>query len=253
MHAPGSGFSCGNIRHLPLWSRARSSQRHLSTTNNGLMSEPLVRFRDVTKSYARVPVLERVSFDVLAGQSIGLTGQNGAGKTTLLKCMLDFCSFDSGEILINGISSRRPAARERLAFLPERFSPPWYLKGREFVRFMLRLSRTERSREDIDAMIRALGLAQSALERPVRTYSKGMTQLLGLATCFLPRGRRRNLRPYGRAARGGDRVSRPASGSPGSVRASFPGEGIPEMSGSRLSWLITQLPNRRCWSSTTMR
>jgi ABC-2 type transport system ATP-binding protein len=149
------------------------------------MSASVVSFRDVSKSFGRVPVLRGVSFDVSAGQSLALAGENGAGKTTLLKCMLDFCNMDTGEILVHGVSSDRPEARARLAYLPERFVPPWFLTGHEFVRFMLDLACAQRSEQDIGAMLAALGLGSASLDRPVRTYSKGMTQMLGLAACFL--------------------------------------------------------------------
>jgi ABC-type multidrug transport system ATPase subunit len=149
------------------------------------MSAPVISFGNVSKSFAGVPVLRQVSFELAAGQSLGLAGENGAGKTTLLKCMLDFCSIDDGRILVHGMASGRPEARRQLAYLPERFVPPWYLTGHEFIRFMLELARTECAEQDIGAMLSGLGLPKASLDRPVRTYSKGMTQMLGLAACFL--------------------------------------------------------------------
>jgi ABC-2 type transport system ATP-binding protein len=149
------------------------------------MSNPVVRFDKVSKSFARTPVLRDIGFAVQPGQAFGLAGVNGAGKTTLIKCMLDFCAVDSGSIELFGITHTLPESRARLAFLPERFLPPYYLKGRDFLRFMLAMQGRAYVADEVAAMLVALDLEPDALARPVRAYSKGMTQKLGLAACFL--------------------------------------------------------------------
>lgn len=149
------------------------------------MPEPLVRFRGVSKSFGRAEVLRSIDLDLPPGSCVGLTGVNGAGKTTLIKCLLDFCELDSGAIEVHGVEHRRPQARERLAFLPERFTAPYFLSGREFIAMMLDLFGGRYEEEPVRAMFAALDLDNAALDRPVREYSKGMTQKLGLAACFL--------------------------------------------------------------------
>ncbi|MBI4291392.1 MAG: ABC transporter ATP-binding protein [Betaproteobacteria bacterium] len=149
------------------------------------MTEPVVRFSRVGKKFGPLPVLSGIDLSIPAGRFLGLAGVNGAGKTTLIKCLLDFCDIDAGEIQVNGIDRRRPHARERLAFLPERFMPPYFLTGREFVRSMLRLSRRAYDEDLVRAMFADLDLDAAGLDKPVRSYSKGMTQKLGLAACFL--------------------------------------------------------------------
>ena len=149
------------------------------------MPEPFVRFRGVNKSFGRAEVLRGIDLDLQPGSCVGLTGVNGAGKTTLIKCLLDFCELDSGAIELHGVQHRRPQARDRLAFLPERFTPPYFLTGREFIAMMLALFGRTYEAGPVRAMLDALDLEDSALEKPVRDYSKGMTQKLGLAACFL--------------------------------------------------------------------
>ena len=149
------------------------------------MTDPVVRFSKVSKSFGSAAILREIDFGLPAGQFLGLAGVNGAGKTTLIKCLLDFCDVDGGEIEIHGVPWRRPEARSRLAFLPERFIPPYFLTGREFVRTMLKLGRRDYDEGRVRAMFYALDLEPVALEKPVRSYSKGMTQKLGLAACFL--------------------------------------------------------------------
>lgn len=149
------------------------------------MSEPVVRFRRVRKSFGRVDILRGIDFDIPAGACMGLAGVNGAGKTTLIKCLLDFCDLDAGAIEIHGVGHRRPESRAKIAFLPERFIPPYFLSGREFISTMLRLLGSAYDEERVRTMAAALDLDAAALEKPVRSYSKGMTQKLGLAVCFL--------------------------------------------------------------------
>ena len=149
------------------------------------MSEPLVRFRGVNKSFGRADVLRGIDLDLTSGGCMGLAGVNGAGKTTLIKCLLDFCELDSGAIDVQGVEHRRPQARAGLAFLPERFTPPYFLTGRAFVAMMLALYGCRYHEGRVGAMFDALDLDETALEKPVRDYSKGMTQKLGLAACFL--------------------------------------------------------------------
>jgi ABC-2 type transport system ATP-binding protein len=146
---------------------------------------PAVRLAALEKRYGALQALARVSFDVGAGESFGLVGANGAGKTTLIKCLLDLAAPDAGAIEIFGVPSRSPASRRRVSYLPERFSPPHHLRGGEFLRTMLELAGARYDAARAGAMLDALELEQRALEAPVRTLSKGMTQKLGLAACFL--------------------------------------------------------------------
>jgi ABC-2 type transport system ATP-binding protein len=144
-------------------------------------------FDGVAKSFGKSLALDAFSLHVAQSQSFGLAGMNGAGKTTLIKCLLDFCASDSGHIEIFGVSHRLTVSRSRLAFLPERFQPPYYLTGRDFLRYMLRLQDLSYDEPEAAEMLQALDLDLAALIKPVRTFSKGMTQKLGLAACFLSR------------------------------------------------------------------
>ena len=144
-----------------------------------------VRVAALVKRYGRLEALKQVELEVPAGEAFGLVGANGAGKTTLIKCMLDLCDYDSGTIELFGIGARAAQSRRRLAYVPERFVPPHYLRCREFLELLLKICGL---RYDAAAALRVLAeleLDAQALERPVRQLSKGMTQKLGLAAAFL--------------------------------------------------------------------
>ena len=130
-------------------------------------------------------MLDDFTLEVRAGEIFGLVGTNGAGKTTSIKCLLDLCHVDGGRIDIFGRPATAPRSRRPLVYLPERFVPAPHLRGREFLAFMARMHGVEPDPGSVREVLSALDLAPSALDIPVRAYSKGMAQKLGLATCFL--------------------------------------------------------------------
>jgi ABC-2 type transport system ATP-binding protein len=149
------------------------------------MTTTALRFNNIVKRYEQKPVLQGINLEIAQGEFFGLIGMNGAGKTTLIKCLLDFCATDQGDVEIFGVNHRLTQARQRLAFLPERLIPPYYLTGRDFLKYTLKLQGLSYNPTEVDTTLQALDLDASALKRPVRSYSKGMTQKLGLAACFL--------------------------------------------------------------------
>jgi ABC-2 type transport system ATP-binding protein len=143
------------------------------------------RAEGLVKRFGARRALDGAGMEVAPGAAMGLAGANGAGKTTFIKCALDLCAADAGRVEIFGIDSRRAAARARLAYVPERFVPPYYLLGREFLAMTLELGGARFVHASAVALAAELELDPQALERPVRQLSKGMTQKLGLAACFL--------------------------------------------------------------------
>ncbi len=157
------------------------------------MSVAALQFQGVSKAYAGTSAgaptgaLSDFTLTVNAGECFGLVGANGAGKTTLIKCLLDFCEPNAGAIAIFGVPHRLTASRARLAYLPERFNPPYYLTGGDFLHYMARMHRVAYNPGAAQALLSELDLDPAALAKPVRTYSKGMNQKLGLAACMLSR------------------------------------------------------------------
>jgi len=144
-----------------------------------------LRVVGLAKRFGERRVLRGIDLELASGAALGLVGANGAGKTTLLKCLLDLCAADDGRVEIFGLENTRAASRARLAFVPESFAPPHYLLGREFLAYTLALAGTRFERPVADRLLAELELETGALDRPVRQLSKGMTQKLGLAACFL--------------------------------------------------------------------
>ncbi|MBL1141969.1 MAG: ABC transporter ATP-binding protein [Proteobacteria bacterium] len=149
------------------------------------MAELALNIKQLNQHYGKHAVLTDINLSVEQGEYIGLVGINGAGKTTLIKSVLDFISTKTGEIEIFGQSHRETSSRQSLSFLPEKFLPPYYLTGKDFLSYMAELNQVELEQADIEEIFKVLDLELSALKKSVRQYSKGMAQKLGLASCFL--------------------------------------------------------------------
>ena len=145
---------------------------------------PAVRIEALVKRYGKITALDEVTLSVEQREAFGLVGANGAGKSTLIRCLLDLSAGERGRIEIFGVPAPQPAARARLAYLPERFMPPHYLTGTEFLRALAALGGERYDEARICALAAELELEREALARPVRALSKGMTQKLGLAACL---------------------------------------------------------------------
>jgi cobalt/nickel transport system ATP-binding protein len=79
------------------------------------MTEPAIHVDGLTFTYPRGPTaLDRVAFDVNAGESIGLIGPNGAGKTTLFLCLAGVLNIGPGMAHLAGFDPALPADRRRL-------------------------------------------------------------------------------------------------------------------------------------------
>jgi ABC-2 type transport system ATP-binding protein len=141
--------------------------------------------------YGNAQAVHDFNLTVSSGDTFGLIGLNGAGKTTLIKSILGLHDHAGGEgaenggIRIFGGASADMETRRQFAFLPERFDPPWFLKGYEFLNFSMSLYGRRETQENIIAWAERLALDPAALKRKVQTYSKGMRQKLGIIATLL--------------------------------------------------------------------
>lgn len=141
--------------------------------------------RNLSAAYGSNQVLKDISFSVLKGQTYGLIGLNGVGKTTLIKIALGLKLPLSGEARVFGKLSSDSSVRFDISYLPERFDPPWFLKGGEFVDFAASLYGRKVAQVDVEAACKKLALDPKVLKNKVQTYSKGMRQKLGLIATVL--------------------------------------------------------------------
>ena len=144
----------------------------------------MVQVADVSKHFAKVEAVNRVSFELVEGETVALVGHNGAGKTTLMKLIIGLIRPTAGKLRLLGEdpAAGEFSARRRLGYLPENVSFNAALTGRETLAFYARLKREDA--RSVEPLLERVGLGHAATRR-VGTYSKGMRQRLGLAQALL--------------------------------------------------------------------
>jgi ABC-2 type transport system ATP-binding protein len=134
----------------------------------------------------KVPALDNLSLTVNQGEIFGFLGPNGAGKSTTIKLLCDLIRPSSGRAAILGLDVRRPEARRQIGYLPENPNFYAFLTGWELLEFHGTLHGMVQSliQKPGKRLLEMLELADAA-HRPLRTYSKGMVQRLGIAAALI--------------------------------------------------------------------
>ncbi len=136
----------------------------------------------LTRSFGRRLVVDGLDLQIRPKAITGFLGPNGAGKTTTICLLLGLLKASSGSCEVLGLTPGHPEALARIGALVE--SPSLYdhltgLENLEITRLLRDLSKTE-----IDRVLRLVDLVQDA-QRPVRDYSLGMRQRLGVALALM--------------------------------------------------------------------
>ena len=152
-----------------------------------------IRTRELSKDYLvgfwrprPYRALDRLSIDVAPGDVFGFLGPNGAGKTTTLKLLMQLVFPTSGEAEILGRPLGDVSIRRRIGYLPE--NPYFYdhLTAEELLDYYGRLfgqSAADR-RQRVGKTLDRLGIGAER-RLPLRKFSKGMLQRVGLAQALL--------------------------------------------------------------------
>jgi ABC-2 type transport system ATP-binding protein len=152
-----------------------------------LKCENITKIFDVELFTQPFTALKDLSFEIPKESVIGFLGANGAGKTTAIKIILDFIRANSGEIIFaEELGSNRQEVYQNIGYLPERpyFYP--HLTGRSFAHYMGSLC--DLKKDEIEKRIQELAPVfkiDHALERTLKTYSKGMLQRIGFLCTLL--------------------------------------------------------------------
>jgi ABC-type multidrug transport system ATPase subunit len=151
----------------------------------------VIRTRALVKRYGRVRAVDGIDLDVQEGDVYGFLGANGSGKTTTVRVLLGLVLPTSGEVELLGQRMPRAARRvlPRVGALVEGPAHHGHLSGRANLALLDAAGpggsrRTRRRR--IEEVLEQVGLA-GVDRRPVRAYSLGMRQRLGLAGALLRR------------------------------------------------------------------
>jgi ABC-2 type transport system ATP-binding protein len=138
-----------------------------------------IRTDGLSKKYGRVSALEDLTLEVGEGEAFGFLGPNGAGKTTTIRLLLGLIRPSAGQAVVLGKRvSRAVAWRSQVGYLPGDMAFWPGHTGLETLDFLAEL--TGRPPSARVGLLKRLDLGNADLARPVRTYSDGMKQKLGI-------------------------------------------------------------------------
>jgi ABC-type multidrug transport system ATPase subunit len=129
-----------------------------------------------------VVALEDVSFDVAAGEVMGIAGPNGAGKSSILALLLGFLQPTRGTLAIDGVEPRTFVERYGISYVPELMTLPtsWTVQGALTRLAVLSGITSPAVASAVDGVIAALDIGEHRTKR-LKTLSKGNLQRVGLA------------------------------------------------------------------------
>lgn len=150
----------------------------------------VIEAQGLTKRYGSVTAVEDLTFTLSSSEVFGLLGPNGSGKTTTILMVLGLTDPSAGAVRVLGYDpSRHPLeVKRRVGYLPDSVGFYDELTARENLRYTTRLNGLLRREAEsrIDGVLAQVGLRNVA-DRPVRVFSRGMRQRLGLADVLLKR------------------------------------------------------------------
>jgi ABC-2 type transport system ATP-binding protein len=164
----------------------------LKTSQIGL-ADPVIRTQDLVVEYPKRGIgqettiaVRGLNLQVRQGEVYGFLGPNGAGKTSTMQVLLGFREPTRGAAYLFGVDVREPIARQRIGYLPELTYYYKFLTAEELLRFYARIFRIPKPETEkrIDSLLKLVEL-DSARKRPIKSYSKGMQQRVGLAQALV--------------------------------------------------------------------
>jgi ABC-2 type transport system ATP-binding protein len=147
---------------------------------------PVVEVSALGKSFGRLAALDDVDLTIAPGEFFGFFGPNGAGKTTLLRILTGQLEPDSGAARVMGIGLPDGAVevRARVGVVPEFESPPSFLTGDEYLRFVCKVRGVEDASPRVDRWVDFFELGEHR-HTLCKDMSKGMRQKVMLGAAFI--------------------------------------------------------------------
>ncbi len=146
------------------------------------LQPPAIEITQLQKSYGTLQAVKGISMLVERGEIFGFLGPNGAGKTTTIRCMLDLIRPTAGSISILGLDSQRDrlALHQQVGYLPGDVRLPGNMTGKQVIDYFASIQGLE------PVLLQDL-LARFEVEtkRPLKSYSKGMRQKIGVVLAFM--------------------------------------------------------------------
>ena len=148
----------------------------------------MLKIQNFTKSYGEKKAVDNLTLHIRPGEVYGFIGHNGAGKTTTLKSVVGIMQFDSGEILVDGVSIKDDpiACKKKIAYIPDNPDLYDFMSGIQYLNFVADVFGVSAQvrRQRIDELGEAFELTGD-LPQSISSYSHGMKQKLAIISAWL--------------------------------------------------------------------
>ncbi|HVB25481.1 MAG TPA: ABC transporter ATP-binding protein [Ktedonobacteraceae bacterium] len=145
-------------------------------------NEPVIIIDNLHKTYGKIQAVKGISINVERGEIFGFLGPNGAGKTTTIRCMLDVIRPTAGTIRVLGLDAQRDtmALHQHIGYLPGDVRLPGRMTGKQIINYFVNLQ----GREPVllNDLVERFDVE---IKRPLKGYSKGMRQKIGIVLAFM--------------------------------------------------------------------
>jgi ABC-2 type transport system ATP-binding protein len=152
------------------------------------MTAVLLKVSNLTKSYGARRAVDDVSFQVQAGQTVGLIGPNGAGKSSTVSLICGLLRADAGTVELDGmaVTPGLAAAKRKIGFVPQDLALYEDLSARENLKLFAALYgiRGPQLRQRCDEVLALVNLLDRAGDKP-STFSGGMKRRLNIAAALM--------------------------------------------------------------------
>jgi len=156
---------------------------------------PYIEFREVSKTFGDKVVLDRVSFDVMPGETVCILGRSGVGKSVSLQLLMGFLKADSGRVIVAGedvtdfSEVQMEAIRKKVTMVFQNGALFDSLTVGENVAFPLRETRDlneEQIYEIVDGLLKMVGVQEMRDLLP-SDLSTGMKRSVAIARALAAR------------------------------------------------------------------
>ncbi len=148
----------------------------------------MLKIDHFTKTYGDKKAVDDLTLHIQRGEIYGFIGHNGAGKTTTLKSVAGIMGFDSGEILIDGVSIQKDpiGCKKKMAYIPDNPDLYEFMTGMQYLNFVgdVFAIPADQRKQRIVELADTFELTGD-LNQPISAYSHGMKQKLAIISAWL--------------------------------------------------------------------
>lgn len=149
----------------------------------------MLEIKNVSKTYknGKVKAIDDISLQIDDGDIYGFIGPNGAGKSTTIKCIVGIHGYDSGDILLDGVSIKKNPieAKMKMAYVADNPELYEHLTGIQYIDFVCNIYGVGEQKNDLISKYANLFQIEDRLSDPIKTYSHGMKQKIALISALV--------------------------------------------------------------------